>query len=925
MSDATPLDTSYDPKAIESQWYQNWESKGYFAPTGKGNPFCLMLPPPNVTGSLHMGHAMEASLMDCLIRYHRMMGDNTHWQVGTDHAGIATQMVVERQLAAENKNRHDMGREAFVDAIWSWKKTSGDTISNQFRRLGVSADWERERFTMDEGLSKAVSEVFIQLFDEGLIYRGKRLVNWDTQLKTAVSDLEVEYEDADTSLWHLRYPLMNNPKEYIIVATTRPETLLGDAAVAVHPNDERYKHLIGEMLQLPLTNRSIPVIADEYVDPEFGTGCVKITPAHDFNDYEMGMRHDLPLLTVIDFDGCMNMHAPEAYVGLDRFEARKRIVSDLEAIDLIERIEPYQTKRPKGDRSGTILEPLLTDQWYVKVAPLAEVATEAVKKGDIQFVPKQWENTYFAWMNDVKDWCISRQLWWGHRIPAWYDNEHNVYVGKDEAHVREKYKLAADLPLRQEDDVLDTWFSSALWPFSTLGWPEKTADFETFYPTSVLITGFDIIFFWVARMIMMGYKFTGKPPFKQVYIHGLICDQDGKKMSKSKGNVIDPLDLIDGISLEDLVAKRTGGLMQPQMAKRIEKSTLKDYPEGIPAFGTDAVRFTFCSLASTNRHIQFDLKRVTGYRNFCNKLWNAGRYVLMNLEGVTLPKETSFELSLPDRYIRSKLNRAIQATHEALNTFRFDLAAQTLYEFVWHEFCDWYLELSKPLLQEENAALKMGTQYTLATTLDAILRLLHPFMPFMTEEIWQRTRDIIQCDTDSIMLMPYPVAEEASVDEAAEADIAWMQQLILAIRNIRGEMNISPKQALPVLVKHADAKSKARFEHHATLIARLANIEAPQFMDAQAEIPASASSVLGELELFVPMKGLIDTGAELARIDKQLKKIADEHQKLQQKLSNSAYKDRAPKELIERDEARVEELSGMMDKLKANEARIKAL
>lgn len=901
----------YDPKTIESRWYKTWNEAGHFVPSGHGESFCLMLPPPNVTGSLHMGHAMESALMDCLIRYHRMKGDNTHWQVGTDHAGIATQMVVERQLEQAGQNRHAMGREKFIDAVWAWKESSGSTIVNQFKRMGVSADWNRERFTMDEGLSTAVQEVFIRLHEEGLIYRGKRLVNWDTKLKTAVSDLEVEHQDTDTSLWHLRYPVVGS-KDHIVVATTRPETMLGDVAVAVNPDDSRYQHLIGKMLQLPLTERTIPVIADHAVDATFGTGCVKITPAHDFNDYEMGLRHGLPMLTVIDFDGNM---MPKPYQGMDRFEARKKIVADLDAQGFIEKIEPYKTKRPIGDRSNTVLEPLLTDQWYVKVAPLAEVAIAAVEKGDIEFVPAQWTNTYYAWMRDIKDWCISRQLWWGHRVPAWYDEAGNVYVGKSEADVRQKYSLAADLALKQDEDVLDTWFSSALWPFSTLGWPDNTSDFQQYYPTSVLICGFDIIFFWVARMIMMGCKFTGKPPFKQVYIHGLLCDHEGKKMSKSKGNVIDPIDLIDGIDLESLVKKRTTGLMQPQMAAGIEKDTRKTYPEGIEPHGTDALRMTFCSLPSTQRHINFDIARVGGYRNFCNKLWNASRYVFMNIEGHDCPSKADCSFSLPDRYIFARLEETIETTRTAIDTFRFDLATQALYDFVWREFCDWYLELSKPLLQSDDLRVQNGVRYTLIHVLDAILRLLHPIIPFVTEEIWQRLASFTKPAVSSLMLMDYPIQDPDWVDSTSVKDMQWVQDFILALRNIRGEMNIAPKLPLTVLIKQASPEDSSRYSLHKALINKLANLSEVTFIDADTIVPASASAVLGHLELFVPLEGLIDKEAERARLNKQIEKLSKEHTMLSGKLANEGYVARAPQDIVARDKARVVELTDILTKL----------
>lgn len=918
----TELSKTYDPKIIESHWYSTWDAAGHFVPQGSGRSFCLMLPPPNVTGNLHMGHAMESALMDCLIRYHRMLGDNTHWQVGTDHAGIATQMVVERQLEAKGTTRAALGREKFTKQVWEWKAESGGNIVSQFKRMGVSADWSRERFTMDEGLSAAVQTVFVQLYEQGLIYRGQRLVNWDTRLKTAVSDLEVDMQDADTSLWHLRYPVEGLENTFIIVATTRPETMLGDMAVAVNPQDERYQHLIGKYALLPLTDRRIPIIADDYVDAEFGTGCVKITPAHDFNDYEMGQRHGLPMISVLDLDGKINGNGPKVYQGLDRFEARKRIVKDLQALDLMEKIEPYTTKRPVGDRSGTVLEPMLTDQWYVKVEPLAKVAIEAVEKGEIEFVPSSWNNTYFSWMRDIKDWCISRQLWWGHRIPAWYDDKGQVYVGESEEDVRQKHQIPASVNLRQDEDVLDTWFSSALWPFSTLGWPENTEEFKTFYPTSVLICGFDIIFFWVARMIMMGYKFTDNPPFRKVYIHGLLCDSEGKKMSKSKGNVLDPIDLIDGIDLESLVKKRVSGLMQPQMAKSIEESTRRDFPEGIQAFGTDATRLTFCSLPATQRHITFDMKRVSGYRNFCNKLWNASRYVFMVMEGHTLPDMKDCDLSLPDRYILSKLQTCIVSTHAALADFRFDLATQALYDFVWYELCDWYLELSKPLLQDENPRVQAGARWTLVTVLDATLRLLHPFIPFITEEIWQRVAVFTKPALNSLMLMDYPVLNAELQDPQAELDMVWIQNLILAVRNIRGEMNIAPKVEFNILVKQGTNDDSERYEAQRALIKKLANVTDALFVDANHDVPMSATAVVGHLEIFVPLAGLIDKEAEITRLNKQITKLADEHGKLFGKLSNESYVARAPADVVARDKARVTELTDTIDKLKTQIERI---
>jgi valyl-tRNA synthetase len=919
------LSKTYEPHSIESHWYRTWNDAGHFVPQGDATPFCLMLPPPNVTGSLHMGHALEASLMDCLIRYHRMKGAKTHWQVGTDHAGIATQMVVERQLNAAGKTRIEIGREAFVESVWTWKQQSGDTIASQFKRMGISADWTRERFTMDEGLSRAVREVFVRLYDENLIYRGQRLVNWDCVLNTAVSDLEVDMVEEDTFLWHLRYPIANQPGQYLIVATTRPETMLGDTAVAVNPQDERYQALIGQFVELPLTDRKIPIIADDYVDASFGTGCVKITPAHDFNDYEVGKRHELPMINVFNMDGTLNSEAPAAYQKLDRSVARERIVADLTELGLVEKIEPYRTKRPRGDRSGSILEPMMTSQWFVKIEPLAKPAIEAVENGTIEFSPPHWANTYYAWMRDIKDWCISRQLWWGHRIPAWYDDKGNIYVADNEAAVREKYKLAADFPLRQDEDVLDTWFSSALWPFSTLGWPEKTPDFETFYPTSVLISGFDIIFFWVARMIMMGLKFTGQVPFKRVYIHGLICDSKGQKMSKSKGNVLDPLDLIQGIDLESLVAKRTAGLMQPQMAKQIERDTRKEFPEGIPSFGTDALRLMFCSLPSSQRHVQFDLNRVNGYRNFCNKLWNSARYVLMNTEGHAYPAVAECDFSLADRYILSLLQKTVQSVRESLDHFRYDFATQSLYEFVWNHFCDWYLELSKPQLQDASVRIQNATRYTLVTVLETVLRLLHPFAPFITEEIWQRVADITHPALGSIMIMAYPEVDAGRIDETAEKDMAWLQSVIVALRNIRGEMGISPKVALPVLIKHADEATVNRFKQYSVFMNKMANIGEMTFLTPEAALPATASALIENVELHVPLADFIDKEAELARIAKLLTKNMQELQKISQKLSDSHYTERAPEAVVLKDKARVEELTALVSGLQAQQARLEAM
>ncbi|MGH8285020.1 MAG: valine--tRNA ligase, partial [Steroidobacteraceae bacterium] len=795
------MDKTYAPQAIERRIYERWESRGWFAPRGSGEPFCIMIPPPNVTGTLHMGHAFQHTLMDALTRYHRMRGDDTLWQPGTDHAGIATQMVVERQLNAEGKRRADLTREEFAERVWRWKEQSGGTIAAQMRRLGDSVDWSRDRFTMDPGLSRAVLEVFVRLHDEGLIYRGKRLVNWDPVLLTALSDLEVQGEEEDGHLWHLRYPLEDG-SGHMTVATTRPETMLGDTAVAVNPEDERYRNLIGKRVALPLAGRAIAIIADAYVDPAFGSGVVKITPAHDFNDYEIGQRHGLPQINIFTPRAALNENVPERFRGLDRFEARQRVVAELEAKGLIEHIEKHRLVVPRGDRSGAVLEPYLTDQWYVKIAPLAAPAIRAVEEGRTRFVPENWAKTYFEWMRNIKDWCVSRQLWWGHRIPAWYDPQGNVYVGRSESEVRAKHAIAPATALRQDEDVLDTWFSSALWPFSTLGWPDRTPELAKFYPSSVLVTGFDIIFFWVARMMMMGSKFMGDAPFRDVYITGLIRDERGEKMSKSKGNVLDPLDIVDGIDLESLVAKRTTGLMQPQLAPHIEKATRRQFPQGIEPHGTDALRFTFAALAGPSRDIRFDLGRVAGYRNFCNKLWNAARFVTMTLEGAAAGGAGPVELSMADRWIRTRFGRALTRVADALRDYRFDFAASALYEFTWYEFCDWYLELVKPVLQSDkaSAAAKRGARDTLAAVLEALQRALHPLMPFITEEIWQRAAALAGRSGETVMLQPYPLAVEFPADEEAEREIAWVQAFVLAVRQIRGEMDVSPARPIPLLL-----------------------------------------------------------------------------------------------------------------------------
>ena len=939
------MEKTYNPQAIETQWYQTWEQAGYFSPEGTGSPYCIMLPPPNVTGSLHMGHAFQHTLMDILIRYHRMSGDKTLWQCGTDHAGIATQMVVERQLEQENIDRHELGREKFTESVWDWKAESGSTITRQLRRLGTSMDWSRERFTLDKGLSDAVREVFIQLYKEGLIYRGKRLVNWDPVLHTAISDLEVISEEEDGHMWHIRYPISDeyaaqgsanvargrtpgatplaDSEEYLIVATTRPETMLGDAAVAVHPDDDRYKDLIGKEVELPLTGRKIPIITDDYVDPEFGTGCVKITPAHDFNDYEMGQRHDLPLINIFTVDAVINNDAPEAYRGMDRYVARKQIVVDLEAAGLLEKIEPHRLVVPRGDRSHTVIEPYLTDQWYVKIQPLADPAIKAVESGDIKFVPENWSKTYFEWMRNIQDWCISRQLWWGHRIPAWYDEAGNIYVGHSELDVRKDNNLSDETSLIQDPDVLDTWFSSALWPFSTLGWPEQTQDMEDFYPTNVLVTGFDIIFFWVARMIMMGLKFTGKVPFKEIYIHGLICDAEGHKMSKSKGNVLDPIDLIDGIDLEALIQKRTTGLMKPQDAAKIEKATRKHFPEGIENYGTDALRFTFASLATQGRDISFDVGRIGGYRNFCNKLWNATRYVLMNIEGQTLDiNNGEIKLSLAERWINTRMAQAIDQVTKDIHTYRFDLAAQSLYEFTWDEYCDWYLELSKTTLTDPKAsdAEKRGTLQTLINNLEILLRLMHPFMPFITEELWQKIAPILGKEGNTIMLQTYPGADELVTDEASLKEIEWVKEFILGVRKIRAERDIDPRKSLAVKIKGGTEQEQACLNQNSHYLKDIGRIESITTID---EEPVDAVIALaGNMTLLVPLADLIDPQAELVRLQKEIDKLKDEKERIEKKLGDEKFTTRAPEQVVNKERERLSVLITTSGTLEEQHKRI---
>ena len=922
------MEKTYNPQAIEKNWYRTWEENHYFAPGGAGPAYCIMLPPPNVTGSLHMGHAFQQTLMDVLIRYHRMRGDNTLWQCGTDHAGIATQMVVERQLEMAGESRTGIGREKFVQAVWRWKEASGSTITSQSRRLGTSMDWSRERFTMDAGLSRAVTEVFVRLYDEGLIYRGQRLVNWDPVLHTAISDLEVVSEEEDGSLWHLRYPLTApvGKLKYLVVATTRPETLLGDAAVAVHPDDERYKELIGRDVELPLTGRTIPVIADDYVDPEFGSGCVKITPAHDFNDYEVGQRHNLPLINIFTIDACLNDNVPEAYRDMDRYRARKQIIADLEQRDLVEKIEPYKLTVPRGDRSGAVVEPYLTDQWYVKIQPLADPAIAAVENGAIKFVPENWSKTYFEWMRNIQDWCISRQLWWGHRIPAWYDDKGNIYVGHDEDEVRKKYKLAATVSLNQDEDVLDTWFSSALWPFSTLGWPDKTPELKTFYPGSVLVTGFDIIFFWVARMIMMGLKFMNDVPFREVYIHGLVRDSEGQKMSKSKGNILDPIDLIDGIDVESLVKKRTSGLMQPQLAPRIEKATRRHFPDGIAAYGTDSLRFTFASLATQGRGINFDVGRIQGYRNFCNKLWNATRFVMLSLEDQSIDiNEGDRETGLAEKWIVTRLARTVEQVEQAIHTYRFDLAAQAVYEFTWDEYCDWYVELSKTTLTDPQApaAAKRGTLFTLVNVLEILLRLMHPFIPFITEELWQRVAPLLKKEAATIMLQPYPAASDLDTDEASMPEIEWVKQFILGVRRIRAERDIAPGKSLPVRVKGGSAEENRWLDRDQSYLKTLGRIESIKRIDTEPDDAVVA--LAGEMTLLVPLADLIDPQAELQRLEKDLARLQQDKQRIAQKLANRNFVDRAPEEVVNKERQRLEDTSTSLERIEVQYKRVKQL
>lgn len=918
------LEKTYQPADIEPHWSAYWEKQGFSHPAGAGQSYCIMLPPPNVTGTLHMGHGFQHTLMDILIRFHRMQGENTLWQAGTDHAGIATQMVVERQLAQQNLSRHELGREAFLKKVWAWKNQSGQTITQQIRRMGASIDWSRECFTMDDNISRATLEAFIRLHDEGLIYRGKKLVNWDPHLKTAISDLEVSTETEKGNLWYLRYPIEHS-NEHMVVATTRPETMLGDTAVAVHPNDERYQKFIGNHIKLPLSDRLIPIIADDTVDPTFGTGCVKITPAHDFNDNAMGQRHQLPVINIMTLDAHLNNEVPEKYRGLERFVARKTIVADLDALGLLEKIEPHEHNVPRGDRSGVIIEPLLTDQWFVKMEGMAKAAITAFEKGDVAFVPENWGKTYLQWLENIQDWCISRQLWWGHRIPVWYDADGKHYVGLHETDVRTKYKLDNEVTLHQDNDVLDTWFSAALWPFATLGWPNNTTDLQTFYPTSVLVTGFDIIFFWVARMVMLGLKFIGKVPFKQVYITGLIRDSLGQKMSKSKGNILDPIDLVDGISLSDLLEKRTTGLMQPQMEKAIRKQTEKEFPDGIPASGTDALRFTFCALASTGRNINFDLARLTGYRNFCNKIWNATRFVLMNLGEVEFSGDRTLQLA--DRWIISQLQHTIESAHLALTHYRFDQLAKLLYEFVWNTYCDWYLELSKCDLSrlDANESDLRGTKHTLLLVLENMMRLMHPVMPFITETIWQKIAPMLDIGGDSIMLQPYPRANITHISTQADHDIQRIQEIITVIRNLRGEMNISPAKKITVIFDKGSAEDKSLIKNNAHYIVMLTKIEHFSWKNADEAAPECSTTVSNQLEIHVPLAGLIDKSAELTRLQKEMEKLEKARVQMDARLSNTTFVEKAPADVVSELRAQLENCQQTLTKLREHYARIEGL
>ena len=924
------LAKSFEPHEIEKRWYAHWEGAGYYRPRNQDEQpyYCILLPPPNVTGTLHMGHAFQHTLMDTLTRYHRMDGDNTLWQPGTDHAGIATQIVVERQLDAQKISRHDLGREKFLEKVWEWKEHSGSSITRQMRRLGTSPDWSRERFTMDEGLSTAVTEVFVRLYNEGLIYRGKRLVNWDPVLGTAVSDLEVISTEEDGFIWEIKYPLEDAgglSGEFLTVATTRPETLLGDTAVAVNPTDARYQHLVGKSVRLPIAQRSIPIIADDYVDREFGTGVVKITPAHDFNDWQVGQRHKLVAISVLTLDAKMNEFAPAEYQGLDRYVARQKILDELQAQGLLVSAKPHKLMIPRGDRTHAVIEPMLTDQWFMAMEGLAKRGLEVVDNGEMKFVPENWSTTYRQWLNNIQDWCISRQLWWGHRIPAWYDEDGNIYVASNAADAQ---RQAGGRALRRDEDVLDTWFSSALWPFSTLGWPQQTPELEHYLPTSVLVTGFDIIFFWVARMVMMTLHFTGKVPFKEVYVHGLVRDSHGNKMSKSKGNVLDPIDLIDGIRVEDLVAKRTTGLMNPKQAQSIEKTTRHEFADGIQSFGTDALRFTFASLASHGRDIKFDLQRCEGYRNFCNKLWNATRFVLMNCDGQEI---AAGETTFVDRWILGRLDEAVAAVRAGFDEYRFDMAARAVYEFVWDEYCDWYLELAKVQIAEggERAA---ATRHTLLAVLETVLRLAHPIIPFVTEELWQAVAPLAGMPADeaptlrspspplakggaSIMLAPFPKADPAHRDANAVAEMDRLKELTNAVRNLRGEMNLSPALKVPLYLEGNRGQARS-YAPYMQLLGRLSGVEV---VDKLPEGDAPVA-IAGNWRLMLHIE--IDRGAEIVRLDKEIARLDNEIAKTTAKLSNASFVDRAPAAVVAQEKKRMADFTATLEKVRAQRSKL---
>ena len=960
------METTYDPRRVESGAYAAWEAGGRFAPRGEGRRYCIMIPPPNVTGTLHMGHAFQDTIMDTLIRYHRMLGRDTLWQVGTDHAGIATQVVVERQVEAAGEDRRAIGRDAFVERVWDWTRQSGETIRRQLRRLGASVDWSTERFTLDEGLSEAVLETFVRLYDKGLIYRGRRLVNWDPVLRTAVSDLEVKSEEEDGHLWHIRYPLRDSPEggpEWVVVATTRPETMLGDVAVAVHPDDPRYADLVGRRVELPLAGRTIPIVADEAVVPEFGTGCLKITPAHDFNDYAVGERHGLPSIDIFTDTARLDENAPAPYRGLDRFVARERIVADLRAADRLDRVESYRHQIPRGERTGAVVEPRLTAQWFVRAGPLAEPAIRAVESGRVRFVPENWAKVYYQWMRDIEDWCISRQIWWGHRIPAWYGPDGGIYVGRSEEEVRARHGLGPEVPLERDPDVLDTWFSSALWPFSTLGWPRETERLARYYPTSVLVTGFDIIFFWVARMIMMGVEFMDDVPFDDVYIHGLVLDENGEKMSKSKGNILDPLDLIDGIDIDSLVVKRTNGLMRPEDAPRIDKATRGQFPDGIPAYGTDALRFTFCALATNGRNVRFDLKRIEGYRNFCNKLWNAARYVLRSADpdgaaarpagndsgapdrsgldggeslgsGVGPPiadggddreprrPESAVAQSVADRWIRSRLVALAEQVQDGYESYRFDYVAGSLYDFTWNEFCDWYVELTKPILAAPGVpeAVRLATRRTLVEVFETLLRFLHPVMPFVTEDLWRRVAPFAGIEGETVMLQRWPEPGEA--DPEAEAEIEWIKGFVLAVRHVRGEMDIAPGRRIAVRLQGGDPADAGRVEAHRALLESLARLEGLTWLDADVPPPPGAAAFAGALKILLPFEGTVDLAAERARLEREIEKRVRDLGTVEAKLANQAFVSRAPAPVVEKQRERAAELGRAVGRLRDQVERL---